>query len=86
MYLSIFILAIPETAIIRTGQNDVNIEGENYNNKTFDNHEAIQAFYRTNLSRKKMKEIQEQRSEILKEATLFLKHMDVRQHMVIFQR
>ena len=54
--------------MIRPGQNDVNIEGENYNNKTFDNHEPIQAFYRKNLSQKKMKEIQEQRSEILKEA------------------
>ena len=64
----------------------VNIGDATYDNRRLKNHEDVAAFYRGGLSRKRMKELEEQDSPLLKEAKFLSKHNDLRQHMLIFQR
>ena len=52
--------------MIRPGEEDVNIGTKTLNNKRFDTHEAVQAFYKINLSKKKMLEIHQEKSLLLK--------------------
>ena len=72
--------------MVRPNEQEVLIEGNLHANEQLKNHEEIRAFYRGNISRKKLAELEESGCPIQKEAKFLSKHADLRQHMLIFQR
>lgn len=65
---------------------DVVIKGKVLNNTKYTDHEKIVEFYKTNLSNKRVKQLNAENGEYIKECKFFANHLDSRKHALIFAR
>ena len=75
-----------QSAVVYPDSKYISIEGKNFNNRKYEDHEAVKAFYGLNLSNRRINQLKNEDTIYKKEAKFFAAHVDSRKHALIFSR